>query len=215
MERKFQYINLWEYRTPTFISFTMPRVKLFDEKEVLTKAMNLFWKQGYSATSIQDLVKHLGINRASLYDTYGGKEQLFYSAFQQYRHINTENAAKFLETQKDTKTGLKKLFAQAIEESLTDEENKGCFVVNTTTELIPGDSKMLGILEENKETFKSLFYNYLKKGESEGLIKKGKDLMAIATLLFTLYNGLKVVSKVKSTKSELTKSVNLVLTLLD
>jgi TetR/AcrR family transcriptional repressor of nem operon len=54
----------------------MPRVKLFDENEVLNKAMNLFWKQGYSATSIQDLVSHLGINRASLYDTYGDKEKL-------------------------------------------------------------------------------------------------------------------------------------------
>jgi len=55
----------------------MPRVKLFDEKEVLTKAMNLFWKQGYAATSIRDLVNHLGINRASLYGTFGDKEQLF------------------------------------------------------------------------------------------------------------------------------------------
>ncbi|WP_196781638.1 TetR family transcriptional regulator [Tenacibaculum mesophilum] len=34
----------------------MPRVKSLDEEEVLTKAMNLFWKQGYSATSVQDLV---------------------------------------------------------------------------------------------------------------------------------------------------------------
>ncbi|WP_460601774.1 helix-turn-helix domain-containing protein, partial [Flexivirga lutea] len=47
----------------------MPRVKSFDEKEVLAKAMCLFWKQGYSATSVQDLVSQLGINRASLYDT--------------------------------------------------------------------------------------------------------------------------------------------------
>ncbi len=48
----------------------MPRVKLFDESEVLNKATNLFWKKGYHATSIQDLVNHLGINRGSLYDTY-------------------------------------------------------------------------------------------------------------------------------------------------
>ncbi|MEM6816141.1 MAG: helix-turn-helix domain-containing protein, partial [Bacteroidota bacterium] len=44
----------------------MPRVKLFDEYEVLDKAVNLFWRKGYYATSIQDLVDYLGVNRASL-----------------------------------------------------------------------------------------------------------------------------------------------------
>jgi TetR/AcrR family transcriptional repressor of nem operon len=73
----------------------MPRVKLFDENEVLNKAMNLFWKQGYSATSIQDLVSHLGINRASLYDTYGDKEKLFFRAFEFYRKTNTEGITNF------------------------------------------------------------------------------------------------------------------------
>jgi hypothetical protein len=44
----------------------VPRVKLFKEEEALTKAMMIFWKKGYHDTSIQDLVDHLGINRASL-----------------------------------------------------------------------------------------------------------------------------------------------------
>ena len=49
----------------------------FNEDEVLIKAMELFWNKGYHATSIQDLVSNLGINRASLYDTFGGKKELF------------------------------------------------------------------------------------------------------------------------------------------
>ena len=63
----------------------MPRTKQFDEKEVLKNAMELFWEKGFHATSIQDLVSHLGINRASLYDTYGGKDELFNTAFETYR----------------------------------------------------------------------------------------------------------------------------------
>ena len=51
----------------------MPRVKLFDENEILKKSMELFWKKGYSATSVQDMVNHLGINRGSMYDTFGDK----------------------------------------------------------------------------------------------------------------------------------------------
>ena len=59
----------------------MARKKQFEEHEILTKATDLFWKQGFHATSIQDLVNHLKINRASLYDTFGGKEELFNKAF--------------------------------------------------------------------------------------------------------------------------------------
>ncbi len=193
----------------------MPRVKLFDEHKVLEKAMNLFWKQGYSATSIQDLVTHLRINRASIYDTFGDKEKLFLKAFENYRKINTEGIVQFFESQKNVREGFKQLFEIAIDESVRDKENKGCFVVNTTTELIPGDEKILKILEENRKTFEAIFLNYLKDGETKGQYKKGKDLSAIATLLYTLYSGLKVVSKVNSNKKELTNSIDQVLSILD
>ena len=193
----------------------MPRVKTFDENEVLIKAMNLFWKQGYSATSVQDLVSHLGINRASLYDTFGDKEKLFLKAFENYRKANTEGIIQFLESQDNVKEGFRQLFEMAIEDSVSDQEKKGCFVVNTTTELIPGDKKIFEIIQENRKTFEAIFLNYLKSGEVKGQFKKGKDLPAIATLLFTLYNGLKVVSKVNSNKKELSNSINQVLSLLD
>lgn len=193
----------------------MPRVKLFDENEVLTKAMNLFWKQGYSATSVQDLVNFLGINRASIYDTFGDKEGLFLKAFDQYKATNTAGVIQFFESQPNVKLGFQRLFEMSIEASVQDKERKGCFVVNTTTELIPGDEKILRILEENRITFEGIFFEYLQKGEKEGQFPMGKDLKAITSLLFTLYNGLKVVSKVNPNKKELINSIRQVLLLLD
>lgn len=193
----------------------MPRVKLFNEQEVLEKAMNLFWKQGYSATSVQDLVSHLGINRASIYDTFGDKEKLFLAAFENYRNRNTKGILTFFENHQNVKTGFITLFEKAIDESINDKEKKGCFVVNATTELIPGDEQIQQILEKNRETFENLFLDYLRKGELAGQFPKGKNLQAIATLLFTLYNGLKVVSKVNSDRQSMINSVHQVLSLLD
>ncbi len=103
----------------------------------------------------------------------------------------------------------------AIDESIGDSDKKGCFVVNTTTELIPGDEKIYNILEENRKTYERLFYEYLLSGETAGQFRKGKDLKSIAALLFTLYNGLKVVSKVQTNKKELFNSVDVALSLLD
>jgi len=192
----------------------MPRVKLFDEQEVLTKAMNLFWKQGYSATSVQDLVSHLGINRASLYDTFGDKEQLFKKSFALYRKSNIEGLIQFFKTHPDVKHGFSELFDIAIQESILDKETKGCFVVNTTTELIPNDKSLIKVIEDNKRDFENLFYEYLQKGKDKGQLKTNHDLRSLASLLFILYNGIKVVSKINPQKEELKSSIDLALTLL-
>lgn len=176
--------------------------------------MNLFWKQGYAATSVQDLVSHLGISRASLYDTFGNKEQLFNKAFKAYRKNNLEQLCQFFQNQPDVKEGIKRFFEMGIDESICTDR-KGCFVVNTTTELIPGDENILKVLEENKRSLENLFYEYLKKGEQEGQFKAKESLRTIASLMFMLYSGLKVVSKIKPDKMELMSSVNAILFLLD
>lgn len=192
----------------------MPRVKLFNENEVLTKAMNLFWKQGYSATSVQDLVSHLGINRASLYDTFGDKEQLFKKSFALYRKLNIEGLIQFFESRPNVKDGFSELFDIAIRESILDKEAKGCFVVNTTTELIPNDESLIKVIEQNKRDFENIFYEYLKKGKDKGQLKTSQDLKSLASLFFMLYTGIKVVSKISPQKQELKSSIDLALTLL-
>lgn len=192
----------------------MPRVKLFDENEVLIKAMNLFWKQGYSATSVQDLVGHLGINRASIYDTFGDKNKLFKKSFEFYRKSSIEGLTVFFQSQQNVRDGFSKLFNIAIEEAILDKDRKGCFVVNITTELIPNDENLLEVLESNKRDIEKLFYEFLKKGKKSGQLKDGTDLKSISSLFYTLYSGIKVVSKIESNKKELTNSVNLALSLL-
>jgi len=188
---------------------------MFDEKEVLTKAMDLFWKQGYAATSIQDLVGHLGINRASMYDTFGGKEALFSKAFEYYMHTNLLRTKLFFASQTQVKAAFRKLFRDSVTETLQDCDKKGCFVVNTTTEQVPGDEKILKVLEENKKRFVDLFYDFLKKGIEEGQFKTKIDLKSIALMLYTLHNGLQVVAKVQTDKEELLKMIEVPLSLLD
>ena len=62
----------------------MARSKEFDVDEVLLKAMHLFWDQGYENTSMQDLVKGMGIHKRSLYDTFGDKHTLFMKVLDRY-----------------------------------------------------------------------------------------------------------------------------------
>ncbi len=77
----------------------------------------------------------------------------------------------------------------AIQQSHSDCDHKGCFVVNTTIEFIPNEKEFSSALQDNKKQFEALFHSYLKKGVKKGQISNDKNLKAIATLFFTFYNG--------------------------
>jgi TetR/AcrR family transcriptional repressor of nem operon len=62
----------------------MPWEKSFDEDEAVGKAMNVFWEKGFEPASMADLIAGTGITRGSLYNAFGGKEQLFVKALQKY-----------------------------------------------------------------------------------------------------------------------------------
>ncbi|KQC30337.1 TetR/AcrR family transcriptional regulator [Flagellimonas eckloniae] len=193
----------------------MPRIKQFDEKEILNKAMELFWEKGFHATSIQSLVSHLGINRASLYDTFGGKDELFNRAFEEYRNTAGKQLKSIFDKESTVREGIKKLFDVAIEEAITDEARKGCFVVNTTTELIPGDEALRKVIQDNNINVQRLFINYIQKGIDKGEFKASKDAKSIGLMLFTLYSGLRVVAKVDAAPNKLRLMVNAGLSVLD
>lgn len=192
----------------------MPRVKQFNEDEVLQKAINVFWMKGYHATSIQDLVDALEINRASIYHTFGDKQQLFNRAFCQYRESSQGSVREFLHGFSSVREGMHSLFEYAIDDALADPENKGCFVINAITELIPGESPMEEVLEDHTSDFIQFFTDYLQKGVDSGELSPDKDIRSIAVMLFTLYNGLKVVSKVNKDRESLLSMVQTALGVL-
>ena len=140
---------------------------------------------------------------------------MFDKAFLLYRTNNCNGITAFFEGQNEIKTGFRALFEMGIKESISDKDKKGCFVVNTTTELIPGENELLEILQENKKIFEGIFYNFLLKGQQNGEISKSKNIKTISRLFYTFYNGLKVVAKVQSEPKELLNSVDEILMLLD
>lgn len=193
----------------------MPKVKLFNEQEVLQKAMVLFWTKGYHHTSISDLVAFLGISRSSLYDTFGGKRNLFMTAFQLYRSANQAGLQNFLQTQHDTRQTLRMMFEKIIHDDHIDDNCKGCFIVNTTTELVPDDEELQAIITKHKEEMEQVFFNILQAGVQSGQIKAEVDLKTVARLLYTLMTGLRVLGKTRPNEEESMASVNAVLSLLD
>ncbi len=77
----------------------MARPREFDLNQVLEKAMDVFWKQGYHATSISDLTEAMGLLRGSVYAAFGDKHQLFLAALERYMEKGLRVLEKIAATQ--------------------------------------------------------------------------------------------------------------------
>lgn len=186
----------------------MPRKKAFERNVALEKALNLFWKQGFHATSMQDLVEALGINRASLYSTFGNKEDLFEEAFKYYQNTNQLAIGELLRTQHSVKTGIRMLFEMALQAGREDEP-KGCFIVNTTAELLPCDGRWLNLIAENQRIFEKVFEEYLQKAVDREELPPQFDCKASAEFLFLLYSGLQVNIKINPDPQRLRRAIEI------
>ena len=145
----------------------MGRKKNFDEAEVLEEALNLFWEKGYQGTSVQDLVDRLGINRASLYDTWGDKHNLYLKTLEKYRQSTSSWLLEQIRSDQSPFDIIKTLLFNTVEESQSDEQKKGCFLVNAATELSNCDSKVQDITANNQKTIESVLNELIKEGTGE------------------------------------------------
>ena len=117
----------------------MPRPKAFDPDAALQKAMHVFWERGYEATSVQDLVEGMGINRFSLYSTFGNKHQLFVTVLERYCATIGANLVGDLEHSAAGLTAIRQFFTRLVDFFASAKGWRGCLMTNTAVELAPHD----------------------------------------------------------------------------
>ncbi len=170
----------------------MARTKAFDEEQILHKALKLFWCKGYEATSMQDLVEGLGINRSSMYDTFGDKKNLFLKALKLYRDQQARDLINFLNNAPAEKTSIARLLDNIADEVIQDADRKGCFMVNTTLELASRDKDVEEIVVENNLQVETAFRYFLVRLQENGQLAPEKSPIDLARFLLSSISGMKV-----------------------
>jgi TetR/AcrR family transcriptional repressor of nem operon len=193
----------------------MARTKDFNESEVLTKAVNLFWLKGYNATSMQDLVDGLGISRSSLYDTYGDKHTLFIKALESYQCTNSEKFTQIINGNGSAKETIKALLEFIVGELLNDKSRKGCFMVNAEVEVALHDKEVSGMIQRNDQSTEDAFYLVIKKAQDKGEIDVKKDTRALARFLFNTVKGIQVAAKSTTDRAVFDDIINLTVSVLN
>ena len=173
----------------------MPWEKQFDSDEVLGKAMQAFWAKGYEATSLQDLVACMGINRGSLYATFGDKRRLFLQALRRYDRLHRVDWVEGLCAGKAPKAAILAVFDGAIDMALRGGSRDGCLLVNTAQELSPHDPEVAAIVEASLAGMEAFFREKVGAGKVIGEIPDKVEATQAGRALLGLLVGLRVLSR--------------------
>lgn len=192
----------------------MARTKNFNQEEVLDKAVELFWRKGYNATSASDLVRELGLSRSSLYDTYGDKRTLFINSLQRYRARFVGEMIELVDNSSNIEKTLKQIFSLIIEQDISSKIPKGCLMVNSAVELSSSDSEIARIVEQNQKDIESSFEKAIIKGQENGTVTTTKNPKNLAKFFYNSITGLRVSLKYNKFRTSIDEIVHLNLSVL-
>lgn len=146
----------------------MPWEKRFDVDEVLTRAMQTFWSHGFEATSMQNLVDATGVNRASLYATYGDKRELFLASLRKYDGEVRRRMLADLAHAATAAQAIAGLFDKFIGQAREPHGNWGCFMVNSALELAAHDHEIAEMVNAAQDEIEAFFLAMIRKGQQSG-----------------------------------------------
>jgi TetR/AcrR family transcriptional repressor of nem operon len=178
----------------------MPWEKNFNVDEVLDKVLHAFWSRGYAATSMQDLVDCTGVNRASLYATYGDKRALFLAALERYDAQYCRRQLEELEAIPSPREAIARFFKMFIERRV-GVESSGCFMTNTALELAPHDDEVNAVVARTQLAFENFFRRRIEAGKDSGQISKTVDAQETARMLLSTLLGLAVLARSRPDRS--------------
>lgn len=173
----------------------MARTKEFDPDTALQRALALFWRRGYEATSMADLVEHLGIGRASLYATFGSKHELYLKALERYVRQCDPDPVELLSQPGPALPAVRALVEHYAEESARDTERLGCMIVNAAAELLPADETVGRFVEANWTRLETALTSALVRARAQGELAPDADPQALARFVLVFIQGLRLVSK--------------------
>ncbi len=193
----------------------MPRQKEFDRDVALDRAMGAFWAKGYAATSVEDLVTRMGIQRGSLYATFGDKRSLFLSALDRYQRVVTRELFEALEAPGSGLEAIRRFFRLRVERSLDRSRPAGCLVTNSAVELSRRDRGAATKVGRSLAGLEAAFLRTLERAAAQGELAATRDRRGLARFLTSSAQGLSVMAKAFPERAVLEDVVKVVLAALE
>ncbi|MFC5822176.1 TetR/AcrR family transcriptional regulator [Nonomuraea harbinensis] len=188
----------------------MPRTgrpRSFDDDQVVGRALELFWRRGYAATSLRDLKEELDVLPGSLYAAYGDKHGLFLRALDRYVGGAREQAAELDAAGGPVLPRVRELLMSVLEAARVTP-GRGCMLGNTSAELLPADEAAGRLVHEGFGALEAGLERALDAARRAGEVRADVDCGAQARLLLGLMQGLHVLARAEADPGRLADAVD-------
>lgn len=193
----------------------MGRTRTFDKDEALARAMELFWQRGYEGTSMQALVDYMGLNRSSLYDTFGDKRALYHASLDRYARHRAMGVIRLMEQDLPIREAFQRLFKGFVDTAIQFTDRRGCFLVNAAIDQVPHDPKTADTVRQNNDAILKAFQEALVRAQGRGELDGSLNPHHLAHYFMNAFNGLRVTVKTTPDRAILYDIVTTTLAVLD
>ncbi|GAC1410737.1 MAG: TetR/AcrR family transcriptional regulator [Candidatus Velthaea sp.] len=192
----------------------MARTKEFDPEKALSAAVDVFWRNGYAKTSLDDLIAGMSVGRQSLYDTFGDKRKLYLSALREYRDTTQAAMRRLFASGHPLRECLSAILMGICNESRADHE-RGCLLMSANIERERHDVDLAALVRENQVEVESIFEKALRRAQRTGELAPSKDPVALASFFVATIQGMRSTARAASNRAALEHVARVALSTLD
>ncbi len=186
----------------------MPRSEEFNREHAVRRAMNVFWEKGYNGTSMQDLVDATGLNRSSIYNSFGSKHELYKTTLEFYQKESGGLFHKALLNAKNPFEAIRLVFESFLPEILSEGGDRGCYAMNCKSELGNQEGDIRKWLLANQENTLNIFSGLIKEGQEQGVINTKEDSKTYAYYIFNAFQGFRMTGILIKDRTVLQRIIN-------
>lgn len=174
----------------------MARPRTFDEDEVIEAGRDLFWSQGYTATSIDDLSAATGLGRGSLYKAFGDKRSMFLRGLEQYcTDALTDIRADLRNPDLSARDRLVAHVRRIAAGVMSDADLRGCLLAKSAAELSSTDAEVARNVKRTLDAWLRELTATISAAQADGDIASSTDAKALAALILTVLRGMEALRK--------------------
>ncbi|MGY4233889.1 AcrR family transcriptional regulator [Bradyrhizobium sp. USDA 4449] len=180
------------------------RPRAYEPDIALGKALDLFRRQGFAATSLDDLSEATGMNRPSLYGAFGDKRELYIKSYQRYREDARGSMVEIFRQEMPVRQRLERIYAAALNIYLSgDTGPRGCFTVVTAASEAVGDPEIRAMVLEGLTDLDRAFANCFRRAKEKGELPASADPAALAQLASATIHTIAIRSRARVPRKEL------------
>ncbi|MDI4232764.1 TetR/AcrR family transcriptional regulator [Bradyrhizobium sp. 31Argb] len=184
------------------------RPRAYEPDVALGKALDLFRKRGFAATSLDDLSAATGMNRPSLYGAFGDKRELYIKSYRRYRDDARAAMVDIFREELPIRERLMRIYAVALDIYLSGDSPRGCFTVVTAASDAVADPEIRALALDGFVELDKAFASCFRRGKEKGELSPAADVTALAQLASATLHTIALRARARVSRKELEALVN-------